>query len=187
MPEPSFSIRTPEDDDLPRRMCDHCGFVAYENPKIVVGSVVRHDGRILLCRRAIEPRAGFWTIPAGYLELNETPEEGARREAREEANAALAIERLLAVYSVARISQVQLIYRAGLTDPAVSPGPESREVGFFAFEDVPWDELAFPSVHWALNHDRAAEEGAPPVPFANPEGATGAMMPGGRLLKPGEM
>ena len=84
MAEPSFSLTVPDGDDVARKICDTCGFVAYENPKIVVGSVVRHEGRILLCRRAIEPRRGFWTIPAGYLELNETPEDGARREAREE-------------------------------------------------------------------------------------------------------
>lgn len=129
---PSFSLRTPEDDALPRKICDTCGFVAYENPKIVVGSVVRHDGKILLCKRAIEPRKGFWTIPAGYLELNETPEDGARREAREEAEAALTIERLLAVYAVPRISQVQLIYRARLAEASIAAGPESQAVDMFA-------------------------------------------------------
>ncbi|HDZ74615.1 MAG TPA: NUDIX domain-containing protein, partial [Aurantimonas coralicida] len=128
---PSFSLRTPEDDALPRKICDTCGFVAYENPKIVVGSVVRHDGKILLCKRAIEPRKGFWTIPAGYLELNETPEDGARREAREEAEAALTIERLLAVYAVPRISQVQLIYRARLAEASIAAGPESQAVDMF--------------------------------------------------------
>ena len=183
---PSFSLRTPEDDALPRKICDTCGFVAYENPKIVVGSVVRHDGKILLCKRAIEPRKGFWTIPAGYLELNETPEDGARREAREEAEAALTIERLLAVYAVPRISQVQLIYRARLAEASIAAGPESPAVDMFAFDAIPWDELAFPSVHWALNHDREAEAGAPPVPFGNPDGATGNVMPDGRTLKIGE-
>ncbi|WP_206454694.1 NUDIX domain-containing protein [Aurantimonas marina] len=186
MTEPSFSLRTPEDDALPRKICDTCGFVAYENPKIVVGSVVRHDGKILLCKRAIEPRKGFWTIPAGYLELNETPEDGARREAREEAEAALTIERLLAVYAVPRISQVQLIYRARLAEATIAAGPESQAVDMFAFDAIPWDELAFPSVHWALHHDREAEAGAPPAPFGNPDGATGNVMPDGRALKTGE-
>ncbi|GGD42001.1 NUDIX hydrolase [Aureimonas glaciei] len=182
MSEPAFTLRTPDDDSLPRKICDACGFVAYENPKIVVGSVVRDAGKILLCRRAIEPRRGFWTIPAGYMELNETPEEGATREAREEANAALSIERLLAVYAVPRISQVQLIYRASLSQPGIAAGPESLDVGFFDFADIPWDELAFPSVHWALRHDAEAEAGAPPVPFGNPAGSTGDRMPDGRLL-----
>lgn len=182
MIEPSFSLRIPQGDERERRACDHCGFVVYENPKIVVGSVVRHDGRILLCRRAIEPRAGFWTIPAGYMELGETPEAGAMREAREEAGATLAIQRLLAVYSVPRISQVQLIYRATLADPAIAAGPESLEIKLFRPDDIPWDELAFPSVHWALNHDAEAEAGALPVLFGNPEGSTGDRMPDGRRL-----
>ncbi|BDA86658.1 NUDIX hydrolase [Aureimonas sp. SA4125] len=182
MSEPAFTLRTPDDDCVPRKICDTCGFVAYENPKIVVGAVVRDAGKILLCRRAIEPRKGFWTIPAGYMELNETPEEGARREAHEEANAMLAIERLLAVYAVPRISQVQLIYRATLARPGIAAGSESLEVGFFDFSDIPWDDLAFPSVHWALRHDAEAEAGAPPVPFGNPGDATGDRMPDGRLL-----
>ncbi len=194
MTQPTFSVRMPDGDEMPRKVCDTCGFVAYENPKIVVGSVVRHDGRILLCKRAIEPRRGFWTIPAGYLELNETPDEGAMREAREEATAQIAISRLLAVYSVPRISQVQLIYRATLSAPdigteampPIAAGVESEAVELFDWADIPWGELAFPSVHWALNHDREAEEGAPSVPFGNPDGATGNMMPDGRRLKTDE-
>ncbi len=186
MTETSFTLRTPHGDDVARKICDNCGFVAYENPKIVVGSVVRHDRKILLCKRAIEPRKGFWTIPAGYLELNETPEDGARREAREEAEASLTIERLLAVYAVPRISQVQPIYRARLAEATIAAGPESQAVDLFAFDAIPWDELAFPSVHWALNHDREAEAGAPPVPFGNPDGATGNVMPDGRTLEIGE-
>lgn len=187
MTEISFSRTVPQDDNRSREVCDTCGFVLYENPKIVVGSVVRHDGRILLCRRAINPRRGFWTIPAGYLELNETPENGARREASEEANVTLDIERLLAVYSVSRISQVQLIYRARLAKPDYSPGPESLEVKLFSPDDIPYDELAFPSVHWALSHDAEAEAGAPPVPFTNPADETGDMMPGGEQMRTEDM
>lgn len=183
---PSFSVRVPDGDTLPRRVCEHCGFVAYENPKIVVGSVVRHEGRILMVKRAIEPRRGFWTLPAGYLELNETPEEGARREAMEEATATIELTRLLAVYSVPRISQVQLIFRARLADPSIAPGPESVAVRLVEPAEIPWDELAFPSVHWALRHDAEAEAGAPPIPFRNPEGATGNLMPDGRPLRPEE-
>lgn len=176
---PSFSLRVPDDDSLARRVCDHCGFVAYENPKIVVGSVVRFEDRILLCRRAIEPGRGRWTIPAGYLELNETPDAGAAREAFEEAGARIAISRLLAVYSVPRISQVQLIYRARLLDPTILAGPESLEVKLVRLDDIPWDDLAFPSVHWALRHDAEAEAGAPPVPFGNPAGEAGDRLPDG--------
>lgn len=186
MIEPSFSIRVPEGDEASRKVCDHCGFVAYENPKIVVGSVVRHEGRILLCRRAIAPRAGFWTIPAGYMELNETPEAGAAREAREEAGAAIAFSGLLGLYSVPRISQVQLIFRATLTDPAIAAGIESLEVRLFAPDEIPWDELAFPSVHWALRHDLSVEAGAP-APFTNPPDETGDRMPDGRPVAPDQM
>ena len=175
-------MRTPEGDERARRVCDHCGFVDYQNPKIVVGSVVRHEGRILLCRRAIEPRAGFWTIPAGYLELNETPEEGARREAREEAGAELILGRLLSVYAVPRLSQVQLIYRARLAKPEITAGIESLEVRLFDPAEIPWDELAFPSVHWALRHDAEAEAGAPPVPFGNPPGDNASLLPDGTRM-----
>lgn len=183
MSEPSFSLRVPDGDEMTRKVCDRCGFVAYENPKIVVGSVVRHEGRILLCRRAIEPRAGFWTIPAGYLELGETPEEGARREAREEAGARLTLGRLLAIYAVPRISQVQMIYRAGLEHTDVSAGIESLEVRLFDPADIPFDDLAFPSVHWALAHEAEAERGAL-TPFSNPVGESGEHMPNGRRVAP---
>lgn len=168
-PQPMFRDRIPEGDDRLRRVCDTCGFVDYVNPKIVVGSVVTHEGRVLLCRRAIEPRRGFWTLPAGFLEERETVEEGAAREALEEAEAQIAIEGLLAVYSIPRISQVQLMFRARLIAPHVAPGPESLEVRLAEWSDIPWDDLAFPSVRWALDHFRAFEAGAP-VPFGNPEG-----------------
>ena len=140
----------PPGDDRVRLMCPDCGFVAYENPKIVVGSVCHWQSRILMCRRAIEPRLGFWTLPAGFLELQETTEEGAAREAWEEARAHIAIEGLLAIYNIPRISQVQLIYRARLVAPDVAAGPESADVGLFAWPDIPWGEIAFPSVHWSL-------------------------------------
>ncbi|MGE0230778.1 MAG: NUDIX domain-containing protein [Flavobacteriaceae bacterium] len=170
---PSFSRSVPEGDNVERAVCDHCSFIHYENPRVVVGSVVRHEGKILLCRRAIEPRRGFWTLPAGFLELGETPEAGARREAMEEANAALDIRSLLAVYTIEKLSQVQLMYRAVLAKPEFSAGPESLEVRLFDFDDVPRGEIAFPSVHWALDHDRAIEENRAAAPFANPPGETG--------------
>lgn len=169
---PSLIKTVPDGDTHERSVCGHCGFVNYENPKIVVGSVVRHEGKVLLCKRAIEPRRGFWTIPAGYMELLETPEDGARREAREEANADLALSELLAVYTVPRLSQVQLIYRATLKTPEFSAGEESLEVGLFEWDEIPWGEIAFPTVHWALSHDRAVENGEASAPFKNPEGQT---------------
>jgi len=168
--KPSFSRRLPAGDTHDRNVCDHCEFIHYENPKIVVGSVVRHEGKILLCRRAIEPRKGYWTIPAGYMELNETPEDGACREAMEEANADLNLSELLAVYTVPRLSQVQLIYRATLNAPEFSAGEESLEVRLFDWEEIPRDDIAFPTVHWSLNHDRLVESGEASAPFKNPEG-----------------
>lgn len=166
--DPLFSRTLPEGDTHQRDVCDHCGYVAYQNPKIVVGSVVTHEGKVLLCRRAIEPRHGYWTVPAGYLELGETPEEGARREAREEANADLLLHGLLAVYTVRRLSQVQLIYRATLADGTFSPGIESLETQLFDWDGIPWDDLAFPTVRWMLGHQRAFEAGEGNGPFGNP-------------------
>ncbi len=166
--------RVPDGDTLPRLVCDTCGFIRYDNPKIVVGAVAcLGDGRLLLCRRAIEPQVGLWTIPAGYMELNETAEAGALREAREEAGAEITIDGLLAVYNVPRISQVQLIFRAHMTDDSLAIGPESLEARFFEWRDLPWDALAFPSVVWALRHHRAAEGRPLGAPFGNPAGQTG--------------
>lgn len=150
MPEPNFQRIIPEGEDRERLTCAECGFIAYENPKIVVGSVVAEEGRVLLCRRAIEPRRGFWTLPAGYMELGETVEDGARREALEEAEARIAPEGVLAIYSIPRIGQVQVIFRARLAEPGFGPGPESLEVRLFAWEEIPWEALAFPTVHAAL-------------------------------------
>jgi ADP-ribose pyrophosphatase YjhB (NUDIX family) len=171
----SFVLRIPEGDDRPRMTCADCGFIAYENPKVVVGSVALWEDRILLCRRAIEPRRGYWTLPAGYLELNESTEAGAAREAMEEATAKIALEGVLAVYNIPRISQVQVIYRARLVDPVVAPGPESLEVALFRWEEIPWDEIAFPSVHWALGHWRETAGEASFAARTNPPGETGRM------------
>uniref|UniRef100_UPI001F3ECC59 NUDIX hydrolase n=1 Tax=Falsiroseomonas oryziterrae TaxID=2911368 RepID=UPI001F3ECC59 len=134
----NFVRRIPEGEDRERLTCADCGFVAYENPKVVTGSVVVADGKVLLCRRAIEPRRGFWTIPAGYMELGETVEEAARREAHEEACADIAIDGVLAIYSIARIGQVQVLFRARLAAPGVAAGEESLEVRFFDWDEIPW-------------------------------------------------
>jgi len=175
-----FEQRVPPGDDRPRQVCGDCGFVNYENPKIVVGSVASWQGedgeeRILLCRRAINPRRGFWTLPAGFLELGESTEQGARRDAWEEARADLAIGQLLAVYCIERLSQVQLIYRARLVTPRVEAGPESQAVGLFRWPEIPWDSLAFPSVRWALRHHREEPVEGGFAPRGNPAGAAGAM------------
>lgn len=163
---PDFKLTIPEGDDRERQVCNTCGFVDYVNPKIVAGAVVEaDDGRILMCRRAIEPRSGFWTLPAGYMEQGESVAEAARREAREEACADLELIDLLGVYSIPRISQVQIFYRARLADPAIAAGPESAEVALYHWDAIPFDQLAFPSVRWALEDWRArrGQTGLPPA------------------------
>jgi ADP-ribose pyrophosphatase YjhB (NUDIX family) len=168
---PDFVRQVPEGDTRERLVCAICGHIDYENPKIIVGSVVGHAGRVLLCRRAIEPRRGFWTLPAGFLELGETIEEGARREAWEEARAEIALDGLLALFSISRIGQVQAIFRARFADPAAprfAVGPESAEVRLFTWPDIPWDAIAFPSVRWALEAWHAGEGRPLGVPAGNP-------------------
>jgi ADP-ribose pyrophosphatase YjhB (NUDIX family) len=172
-PLPHFVRRVPDGDTMERYVCGDCGHIYYTNPKIVVGSVVTFEEKFLLCRRAIEPRRGFWTLPAGFLEEHETPEDGARREAREEAEADIEINALLAVYAVPHISQVQLMYRARLAQPVFAAGPESLEVKLFTWDEIPWNEIAFPSVRWALEHYRAARDQAVFAPFTNPPGEQG--------------
>ena len=170
---PRFVRRVPEGDTAERFVCGDCGHIHYTNPKIVVGSVVTYRNRILLCRRAIDPRKGFWTLPAGYLEENETPQDGARREAREEARCDIVLEGLLAVYSIPRISQVQLMYRARLDTEKFGAGAESLDVRLFDWDDIPWTEIAFPSVHWALEHHRQIGAKKIFAPFSNPDGQNG--------------
>jgi len=170
---PSFESRIPEGDNRPRQVCNDCGFIAYENPKVVVGAVVTFEDKILLCRRAINPRAGFWTLPAGFMELQESAEAGAAREAFEEARAKIEIDQLLGAYTIPRLSQVQLIYRARLVDPAISAGPESLDVGLFTWAEIPWDELAFPSVRWALTQFNEVRDRRHFPAFSNPADANG--------------
>ena len=173
---PGPSVRSiPDGDNRERLVCPDCGFIAYDNPKIVVGSVAVWEAKILLCRRAIPPRVGLWTLPAGYLELNETGEAGAAREAWEEARAHIAIDGLLAVYDIPRIGQVQLIYRARLNSPDIAAGEESAEVGLFDWADIPWPEIAFPSVGWALAHYRETAGRPLAAPRGNPPGERGDM------------
>ena len=171
----NFTKRVPEGDNRDRLVCDECGWVHYDNPRIVVGAVVSHQDKILMCKRAIEPRKGYWTLPAGYLEEHETTEAGAARETWEEAQAKIDIHGLLAVYNIPRISQVQLIYKASLRGEEFGAGPESQEVKLFSWNELPWEEIAFPSVYWALNHYREVKERDIFSPFTNPEGETGNM------------
>ena len=165
---PDFVRAVPPGDDRVRSLCRKCGFIDYKNPKIVVGSVATWRDRIILCKRAIEPRKGYWTLPAGYLENGETAEAGAAREAWEEARIRIELDQLLAVYSVPRISQIQLIFRARLKTPEFAAGPESEAVELFDWDRAPWPDLAFPTVGWSLRHHREALGRRNFAPFGNP-------------------
>lgn len=144
--------RVPEGDSLTRAVCKACGIVHYQNPKIVVGCLPTLGNKILICKRAIEPRYGLWTLPAGFMENNESAAEGAAREALEEANAKVEIEDLYTVYSIPHISQVYMMFRARLVDPNVSAGIESLEVKLVDEGQIPWDQLAFAMVKRTLTH-----------------------------------
>ena len=146
----SLEVRVPEGDNLPRYVCPACHTIHYQNPKLVVGCVPEHEGRILLCKRAIEPRLGYWTVPAGFMENGETLEAAAARESAEEALAEVTIGSLLAIVNVVHAHQVHVMYRARLATPAYGVGAESLEVELVPIEDIPWPEIAFPSVEFAL-------------------------------------
>lgn len=148
----------PEGDDRKRLICPDCNYIAYENPKIVVGTVCTYRDKILLCKRAINPRKGFWTIPAGYMELNETTYEGTIRESREEAGIDLQLGPLLAIYNLPRIHQVQIFYKGHVNTPELDPGPESEEANFFSWRNIPWDNLAFPTVKLALEYHKITKK-----------------------------
>ena len=150
--------RIPDQDNRPRWCCPRCGTVHYQNPCMVVGTLPVWEDRILLCRRAIEPRYGLWTLPAGFLENGETTQDGAVRETTEEAGASIQVDGLYTVLDVIEAHQVHLYYRAKLTHLDFAPGPESLEVQLFAEAQIPWESLAFRTVAITLRHyfeDRA--------------------------------
>jgi ADP-ribose pyrophosphatase YjhB (NUDIX family) len=152
-------LKIPEGDHLPRHVCAACGTIHYQNPRIVVGCVPEHRGRILLCRRAIEPRRGYWTVPAGFMENGETLQEGAARESQEEALASVRIGSLLAVVHVLHAQQVHVFFRATLAEERFGAGPESLEVEMVTPAEIPWADIAFPSTEFALKRyleDQAA-------------------------------
>lgn len=146
----SVQLRVPPGDSLPRHVCDDCGEIHYLNPKLVVGAIPVWEDRILLCRRAIEPRHGKWTLPAGFMENRETTAEAAARETLEEACARITVGPLFALVNIPEISQVHLFYRAELLDTDFAAGAESLDVALFSEADIPWDTLAFRSVTFAL-------------------------------------
>jgi ADP-ribose pyrophosphatase YjhB (NUDIX family) len=154
--------RRPDDGDTRvRAVCQSCQTVHYVNPLVVVGTVpVSHDGRVLLCQRAIEPRHGKWTLPAGFMELNETTAEGAARETDEEAGADIELGPLFSLINVAMVGQVHLFYRARLHSEVFNPGPESLCVRLFHEAEIPWSELAFSTVRMTLEaHFHDAKNG----------------------------
>lgn len=145
-------FRVPEGDNLPRHLCEACGSIHYLNPRLIIGTLPEWEDRILLCRRAIEPRRGFWTLPAGFMELGETAEQAALRETLEEANARVELSGLFTLLSVPHVDQVHLFYRAQLLDLDFSAGPESLEVALFREAEIPWKDLAFRTVTTTLQH-----------------------------------
>ena len=146
------TMRVPEGDSFPRAVCNVCNAIHYQNPKIVVGCIPEWEDKIVICKRAIEPRYGLWTLPAGFMENRESAPEGAAREALEEANAKVEITDLYTVYSIPHISQVYMMFRARLLDPDVSAGAESLEVMLATEDQIPWDQLAFTMVRNTLRH-----------------------------------
>jgi len=148
------SVQIPKDDTRERYVCEQCGIIHYQNPKVVVGAIPLWDqgkeSQVLLCRRAIEPRYGYWTLPAGFMENNETTAEAAERETMEEAGARIEMQALFSLLNVAHVHQVHLFYRARLLDINYAAGPESLEVKLFTESEIPWDELAFPTVSHTL-------------------------------------
>ena len=147
----AVTYRVPDDGDTKERaVCPACGTTHYENPLNVVGTVPHWGDQVLLCKRNIEPRWGKWTLPAGFMELNETTSQGAARETDEEAGAQFEIQDLFSVINVARVGQVHLFYRARLLSDQFKPGHETIEARLFTEAEIPWDELAFKTVKETL-------------------------------------
>jgi len=144
------SFKVPEDDNRERAVCDKCGTIFYENPKVVSGCILEWEDKILLCKRATEPRSGYWTLPAGFLENNETVAEGALRETLEEANAKSNNVKLFFMCDLPHISQIYMMYLGKLSEQKYSAGPESEEVELFSESDIPWDDMAFSVIEKTL-------------------------------------
>lgn len=144
--------RVPPGDSLPRWLCDRCGVIHYENPRLVIGTVPEWDGRLLLCRRAIEPRYGYWTLPAGFMENDETAAGAALRETLEESGARVELVAPFSMISVPHANQVHVFYRARLLELEFRPGEETMDVALFDEAQLPWKEIAFRSVGLTLRH-----------------------------------
>jgi len=146
----AVALRVPDGDHLPRHVCPECGTIHYQNPKMVVGCIPEWEDKILLCRRAIEPKYGFWTLPAGFMENGETTLEGSARETLEEAGARIEVSGLYTLFNLPHINQVYLMFRARLLDLDFQPGIESLDARLFAESEIPWDEIAFRAVRATL-------------------------------------
>lgn len=142
----SVDHRVPEHDDRPRYVCRSCGIIHYQNPRVIVGTLPLVEDRVLLCKRAIEPRKGFWTLPAGFMENGESTEQGAMRETWEEARAKIASAELYCLYDITHINQVYFFYRGEVVEGEFGEGPETLESKLFTEQEIPWSELAFPVV-----------------------------------------
>jgi ADP-ribose pyrophosphatase YjhB (NUDIX family) len=147
----TVSQKIPEGDNRLRFVCDHCHSIHYENPRIIAGIIPEYNGQILLCKRAIEPQQGLWTLPAGFLENGESTLEGAVRECFEEANAMVIAPSLYAMYDIPHINQVYIFFRAQLANSDFGPSTESTEVALFDEDEIPWKDLAFPVVRKVLD------------------------------------
>ena len=156
-----LEVRIPDGDTLPRFVCAACGTIHYQNPKVVVGCLPVWEAQVLLCKRAIEPRHGLWTLPAGFLENGESLPAGALRETLEEAHARVEIDGLYTVISLPQINQIYMMFRARLLDLDFGPGPESLEVRLYDEADIPWESLAFRTIgrtlrNWLLDRKDGA-------------------------------
>lgn len=159
----SISLQIPDGDDRERHCCNSCGSIHYFNPRIIVACLPIWKNRIMLCKRGIEPRLGYWTLPGGFMELGETTEQGAARETWEETRAEVDIQHLHGIYNMPQINQVYFVYKANMKSPDFELTPESTEIKLVAPEDIPWDLLAFKVMHKALkqyvNNDPTGNDG----------------------------
>lgn len=146
----TIELQIPVTDDRERHVCSACGIIHYINPRIIVCAIPAWEDKVLLCRRSIEPRSGYWTLPGGFMETGETTQQAAARETLEEACAHIEVHELYSLFNVTHIDQVHLFFRATMSDPDFAPGPESLEVALFSADEVPWNDIAFPAVSITL-------------------------------------
>ncbi|MGH1469569.1 MAG: NUDIX hydrolase [Cellvibrionaceae bacterium] len=144
--------KIPDGDDRERHVCGYCDTIHYQNPRIITGCLPIYEDKVLLCKRAIEPRHGYWTLPAGFMENGETIQEGALRESWEEAKASINVDSLYTMFNLPHINQVYFFYRGTLSNLEFGPGIESIDVQLFTEDAIPWDELAFPVIKKTLEH-----------------------------------